>query len=64
MKSSPAKKVLALHGKGWTVAEISHEVGMDAEEVRNVIIGKWEEDKRKSSVAEKVAGRLGKSHTI
>lgn len=62
MKASPAEKISALHEKGWTVTEISQELKMSADDVRAAITGNWDEDKKRQSVAEKVAGRLGKGY--
>lgn len=56
------KRVMALLEKGSTMSEIAEELGITSDEVRPIILGAWDEDKRKQSVAEKVAGRLGKDY--
>ena len=56
------KKVISLHEKGLPMSEIAEELELDVDEVRAIVTGKWDEDKRKKSVEEKVAGRLGKGY--
>lgn len=56
------KRVMALHEKGSPMSEIAEELAITPEEVRSMVLGTWDEDKRKRSVAEKVAGRFGRGY--
>lgn len=56
------KRVMALLEKGSTMSEIAEELGITPDEVRSIVTGAWDEDKKRQSVAEKVAGRLGKDY--
>lgn len=56
------KRVMALHENGHPMSEIAEELAITPDEVRSIVLGTWDEDKRKRSVAEKVAGRLGKNY--
>lgn len=44
------------------MSEIAEGLELDIDEVRAIVISNWDEDKRKRSVEEKVAGRFGKGY--
>lgn len=54
-------QIMKLHNEGMAVGQIAESLSISEIEVRSTIAGQWNEDKKRQSVAEKVAGRLGKS---
>ena len=52
-----AKEVMKLHERGCLVGQIAEMLNVGPEEVRSAIAASWGKDKKKDSLAHKIAGR-------